>query len=78
MSTAERSGTPAAPMQRTIQRSKACITMMAPNSNSDNAGMAPAARWAEDTMGPLNLFASSPIRHAPVVEIAGPPCPVQH
>ncbi len=45
-------GAPAAAAQRTVQRWKAWLTMIIPNSNSDSAGISPAARWAEETIGP--------------------------
>jgi hypothetical protein len=51
-SSAESPGAPAAAAQRTVHRWKAWLTMIMPNSNSDSAGISPAARWAEETMGP--------------------------
>ena len=39
-------------MQRSIQRWKACTVIVSANSNSDSAGIAPEARWPEETIGP--------------------------
>lgn len=46
----ERPSTPAAAMQRTIQREKAWPARMSPNSTSESPGEAPEARCAEETM----------------------------
>jgi hypothetical protein len=46
--------TPAAAMQRIIQRAKACHAMIRPNSNSDTWGDFAETRCCEETMGPLS------------------------
>src|SRR4051812_17229885 len=47
---------PAAEMQRTIQRLKALLAMIMPNSNSLNSLLLPDARCNDDTMGTLATF----------------------
>src|SRR3546814_1261699 len=43
-----RPGKPAAAMQRTIQRLKACVVMVRPNSNSDSSALRSETRRSEE------------------------------
>ena len=47
---------PAAAAQRTIQRLNAWPSRIRPNSSSESAGISPAARCADETIGPTALW----------------------
>ena len=59
--TRERPGTPAAAMQRTSHRLKACEKRIDPYSSSDRAGELPPARWADDTINSRRSLFSSDV-----------------
>src|SRR5690606_30998775 len=46
-------GTPAALMPRTVQRWNALESTVSANSTSERAGTWPSARWAAETIGPI-------------------------